>query len=97
MNALNRAIKIIAKGNQSLFAKLVTEQVRKVNENSRLTEFRIPELSQQLVNNWVRSDAPCSAHYAQIISDLSDGKIEPSDLRPDVFLPEPKTKRSKKS
>jgi len=87
MTALKKAIKIVAKGNQTEFAKKVSEQVRLFNDSTPLTTPKIPELSQQLVSLWVRNDTPCSAHYAQIISNLTGGKVSAAQLRPDVFLP----------
>lgn len=84
MGALKKAIKIIAKGNQTQFAAKVNAEVEKVNGSSLLKK-PIPKLSQQLVHYYLKNNVPCAPHFAPIISNLTKGKVTMNDLRPDVY------------
>lgn len=84
MSALKAAIKIIANGNQTHFAKKVNIEVSKINESSLLTK-PIPVLSQQLVHYYLKNDVMCAPQYAPIISNLTKGEISRYELRPDIY------------
>lgn len=75
MTQLERAIEIIAGGNQTQFAKMVTDA----------GEFK---LSQQLVHVWLAATKKrCSPKFAVTIEKLTDYKVTREQLRPDVFPP----------
>ncbi|QJR79637.1 hypothetical protein CA267_001900 [Alteromonas pelagimontana] len=90
MTALKKAIEIISGGSQKRFAELVTEQVELSNSCALSLSRKIPSLSQQLVNYWIKNDKPCSPHYAPIISNLTKGEVKMHELRPDVYPVEDK-------
>lgn len=82
MSPLEKAIKIIASGNQSVFVKKVNEQIDLITKETGLS---ISPLTQQLVSSWVTKRKPCAARYCAIVADLSDGALSFRDLRPDLF------------
>ena len=84
MSALKRAIEIVAEGNQTHFAAKVSAEVEKVNK-STLLKKPIPKLSQQLVHYYLKNDIECAAHFAPIISNLTEGKVSLHELRPDIY------------
>lgn len=75
MSPLEKAIQIIAAGNQSEFARVLTSH----------SKSKRP-LSQQLVSYWVNEAGQCSPKYASLIQRLTEGKVSKYELRPDVFF-----------
>jgi hypothetical protein len=84
MTAFEQAVSIISDGNQTHFAKKVSDEVDKINK-VRALKKPIPRLSQQLVNYYLKNDVVCAAYYVPIIAKLTGGKVSMSDLRPDVY------------
>lgn len=70
MNKLEEAIQIIANGNQTRFAEIVSASAKN-------------KLSQQLVSYWVKTKSNVSPKFTAVISDLTGGQIEMHELNND--------------
>jgi len=74
LKPIKKAVKIIADGNQSKFAKIISEKAGRT-------------LSQQLVSRWInKRGCKCSPVFVPYIAALTDGKVTKEMLRPDIFM-----------
>jgi len=74
MSPLQKAIQIISNGNQSDFAR-------------KVSEINCDSLSQRLVWHWVKNKKPPSPRFVVSISMLTEHEITPNQLSPGVFPP----------
>jgi DNA-binding transcriptional regulator YdaS (Cro superfamily) len=76
--ALETAVSLA--GGQSALAEKLTLTLQKVGF---LQESK--KISQQSVYNWLVRQEQCPSKYARFISDVVNGEVSPSQLRPDLY------------